>query len=107
MAWFGLQTWCQNRICGYLIDIINDFLFNRKQRVVLNGQCSSWVDVRPGVPQGSILGPLLFLISVSDLRNGFKSECKLFAIDTSLFPVAHDVTASASDTNKDLKLTRD
>ena len=40
-------------------DILSDFLTNRKQRVVLNGQCSSRVDIRAGVPQGSILGPLI------------------------------------------------
>ena len=80
---------------------------NRKQRVVLNGQCSSWVDIRAGVPQGSILGPLLFLIYVNDLPNGLKSECKLFADDTSLFSVAHDLNTSASDVNNDLKLISD
>ena len=73
---------------------------NRKQRVVLNGQCSSWVDVRAGVPQGSIPGPLWNLIYVNDLPNGLKSECKSFADNTSLFSVAHDVNTSASDTNK-------
>ena len=77
----------------------------RKQRVVLNGQCSSCVDIRAGVPQGSILGPLWFLIYANDIPNGLKSRCKSFAFadDTSLFSVAHDVNTSASDTNNDLK----
>ena len=79
-------------------------MINRKQRAVLNGQCSSWVDIRAGVPQGSILGPLLFLIYVNDLPNGLKSEFKVFADDTSLFSVVHDVSTSASDINNDLKL---
>ena len=87
-----------------MINILNDFLTNRKQRVVLNGQCSSWVDIRAGVPQGSILGPLLFLIYVNDLPDGLKSECKLFADDTSLFSVVHDISTSASDINNDLTL---
>ena len=90
-----------------MINILNDFLTNRKQRVVLNGQCSSWVDIRAGVPQGSILGPLLFSIYVNDLPNGLKSECKLFAHDTSLFSVAHDLNTSASDINNDLMLISD
>ena len=87
-----------------MINILNDFLSSRKQRVVLNGQCSSWVDIRAGIPRGSILGPLLFLIYVNDLSHGLKSECKLFADDTSLFSVVHDIRTSASDINSDLTL---
>ena len=77
---------------------------NKKQRVVLNGQYSSWVDIRAGVPQGSTLGPLIFLIYVNDLPDGLKSECKLFAGDTSLVSVVHDISTSASDINNDLTL---
>ena len=90
-----------------MVNILNDFLTSRKQRVILNGQCSSWVDIRTGEPQGSILGPLLILIYVSDLSNDLKSECKLFADDTSLFSVAHDVNTSVNDVNNDLKLISD
>ena len=86
-----------------IIHILQDFLRNRKQRVVLNGQCSSWADVYAGVPQGSILGPLLFLIHINDLSDGLKSECKLFADDTSLFSVVNDINTSASDLNEDLE----
>ena len=69
----------------------------------MNGQCSSWADVNAGAPQGSILGPLLFLIYINDLSDGLKSECKLFADDTSLFSVVNDINTSASDLNEDLE----
>ena len=83
--------------------LLTDFLKNRKQRVTLNGQTSFWTEVNAGVPQGSILGPLLFLIYINDLPDGLSSNVKLFADDTSLFSVVYDIHSSASDLNKDLK----
>ena len=53
--------------------LVESFLSNRYQRVVLNGQASSWDDVKAGVPQGSILGPLFFLIYINDLSENLKS----------------------------------
>ena len=75
----------------------------RKQRVVLNGQCSPWADVRAGVPQWSIFGPLLFLIYINDISDHPKSECKLFTDNVSLFSMVHDINTSASDLNEDLE----
>ena len=72
-------------ISGHLLKIIEDFLSNRYQRVVLNGQSSGWAAVNAGVPQGSILGPLLFLVCINDLSNGLSSNPRLFAADTSFF----------------------
>ena len=62
----------------------------RKQRTVLNGKSSSWGDISAGVPQGSILGPLFFLIYINDLTENLKCNAKLFADDTSLFTIAQD-----------------
>ena len=93
----------QNGFSDDLLNILCDFLKNRKQRVTPNGQSSSWTNVNAGVPQGSILGPLLFLIYVNDLSDGLSSNAKLFADDTSLFSVVHDINTSATELNKDLK----
>ena len=72
-------------ICDDLLNLIGSFLENRFQRVVLNGQASEWLPVKAGVPQGSILGPLFFLIYINDLSIDIISTVKLFADDTSLF----------------------
>ena len=101
---FKLQ---QNSISNDLLNILSDFLRNRKQRVTLNGQSSSWTNVNAGVPQGSILGPLLFLIYINDLPDGLSSNAKLFADDTSLFSVVHDINTSTIELNSDLKKIND
>ena len=69
---------------------MHDFLNERKQRVILNGQFSTWKNVSAGVPQGSILGPLLFLIYINDLTEGLSTNAKLFEDDTSLISVIHN-----------------
>ena len=97
---FKLQ---QNGISDDLRNILSDFLRNRKQRVTLNGQSSSWTNFNDRVPQGSILGPLLFLIYINDLPDGLSSNAKLFADDTSLFSVVHDINTYAIESNSDLK----
>ena len=66
------------------MNLITDSLDARKQRVVLNGQYSSWASVKAGVSQGSILGPLFILIFINDLSDNLVSNPKLFADDTSL-----------------------
>ena len=73
-----------------MINILENFLGDSKQRVVLNGQRSSWFHIHAGVQQGSISGALLLLIYINDLSNDIKSKCKLFADDTYLFSVVHD-----------------
>ena len=90
-----------------MLNIFSDILRNWNQGVTLNGQSSSWTNFNAGVPQGSILGPLLFLIYINDLSDGLSSNAKLFTDDTSLFSVVHDINTSAIELNKDLKKIND
>ena len=92
-------------ICNALLDLIESFLENIFQRVVLNGQTSEWLPVRARVSQGSILGPLFFLNYIDDLSIDIKSTVKLFADDTSLFSIIHDAKTTAYELNKDLQKT--
>ena len=72
-------------IRGKVLEWIQEWLSGRKQRVVLNGQVSSWCDVWSGVPQGSVLGPTLFLIYINDIDRAVDvsgSVLKKFADDT-------------------------
>ena len=94
----------QNGISANLLNLLDDFLKERKQRVVLNGQVSTYKNIIAGVPQGYILGPLLFLIYINDLTEGLTTNVKLFADGISLFSVVHDTQTSANDLNKDLKI---
>ena len=82
-------------ISGNLLNLFRSFLNDRQQRVVLNGQLSDWTPILAGVLQGSILGPLHFLIYVNDLPDSLNSLIKLFADETSLFSTAYDPNHSA------------
>ena len=92
----------QNGISGKLFGIIIDFLNFRKQRVVLNGQYSSWTSIEAREPQGSILGLLLFFIYINDLSDDLTTNVMLFADDTSLFSILHNMNTSTTNLNNDL-----
>ena len=94
----------RNGINGDLLRLIESFLSDRYQRVVLNGQASDWNKIKAGVPQGSILGPLFFLIYINDLPSELRCSAKLFADDTSLFSVVENVNETTTNLNKDLKI---
>ncbi len=96
---FKLETY---GVSGPLLSLLRDFLSGRVQRVTLNGYSSIWKLIQAGVPQGSILGPLLFLIFINDLLEDLESVVKIFADDTSIFSAVHDQLESAGKLNRDL-----
>jgi hypothetical protein len=69
---------------GNVLQWIRDFLVGRRQRVCINGTVSDWASVRCGVPQGSFLGPILFVAFINDLSEVVSSECSMYA-DTQKF----------------------
>ena len=89
-------------IKGDLMDWFKDNLTDRKQRVVIRGQCSSWGKLMAGIPQGSVLSPLLFLIYINDLASVVKCNLKMFADDTCLYVTVDDPTSSATILNDNL-----
>ena len=72
-------------ISGQIFGLISSFLSNRQLRVVLDGKSSQEYPVNPGVPQGSILGPTLFLLCINDLLDGVICNIAIYADDTTLY----------------------
>ena len=68
-----------------IINWIEHWLTDRRQRVVVDGEVSSWKSVLSGVPQGSVLGPILFLVYIDNLEEGVTGKILKFADDTKLF----------------------
>ena len=102
-----LYKFSSTGIDGNLFKLIKSLLNNRCQRVVLDAQSSVWKSVTAGVPQGSVLGQLFFLIYPNDLPLGLTTNVKLFADDTFLFSIVNSASVSASRLNNDLVKIRD
>ena len=71
-------------IKGNFLELFESYLYNRKQIVVVDGVKSNVESINSGCPQGSKLGPLLFIIFINDIQNGLESESFIFADDTTL-----------------------
>jgi len=70
---------------GKVLEWIKIFPTNGKQQVVVNGAFSMWVEVLSGIPHGSVLGPVLFVLFISDFPDSVKSNIYLFADNTTIF----------------------
>ena len=89
-------------IHGSLLDWFMDYLSDRYQTVVIRGQSSEKGLIKAGVPQGSVLGPLLFLIYINDILKNIMSHIKLFADDTSLYIEIDEPDVAVDTLNTDL-----
>ena len=87
---------------GGLLECFGSYLSNRKQRVILNNATSKIGTINAGVPQGSVLGPLLFLIFINDITENIGTNIRLFADDTTLFIDFNDEVEAVNNINSDL-----
>ena len=94
----------QNGISGSLLKLFENYLHNRKQCVVLNSSCFDYSTIESGVPQGSVISPMLFLIYINDLERNIKSDIKILADNTMLFSTVKNPIISANDLNHDLDI---
>ena len=86
-----LNKLCNFGISGSLLEWCSDYLLNRTQRVVIDGNCSTWLNIPSGVPQGSISGPLFFVIFISDLPEVVSVGNTLAMYADDCKPVRHSV----------------
>ena len=97
----------QSGISSSLLLWFKDYLSDRTQCVVLSGSSSDTVPILAGVPQGSILGPLLFLVYINDIVSDIGSSIRLFADDTTLYVIVDDPQNAAARLNSDLQKIND
>ena len=81
-------------IQGSILSCIQNFLSNRKQRVSVHGSYSNWTNVISGVPQGSVLGPILFIIYVNDFPDSIKSFLGLLLMTPKCIILFHHLSIS-------------
>ena len=89
-------------ISDKFLALFKSYLSNRKQCTVVDGVKSAMLDITAGVPQGSRLGPLLFIIYINDIVDGLESEILIFADDCSLLSCGSDPAETAEQLNRDL-----
>ena len=92
----------QNQVEDSCLNLFKSYLSDRKQVVVVDGKKSDVKEVKAGVPQGSRLGPLLWILYVNDILEDLESEVLLFADDTCLFAVGKDPAETSQVLNRDL-----
>ena len=96
------QFW--SPLSALMLRSFSSYLSDRCQRVIINGQFSDWLKILAGVPQGLVLGPLLFLMFINDITTVVKNcNVRLFADDTCLFTTVKDHGESAELIKQDLK----
>ena len=92
----------QYGISGNILKWLSYYLSNRTQRVFVHTTFSNEISIKAGVPQGSVLGPLLFLVYVNDISDNLLSNLRLFADDSSLSVTSNDHAFMESILNNDL-----
>ena len=96
----------QININGKLLDLFSSYLYNRQQIVVVDGQKSEKQQVKAGIPQGSRLGPLLFIIYINNITDSIKSDILIFADNTSLLVSGKTTDDTTRILNRDLGIQR-
>ncbi|KAK3087639.1 hypothetical protein FSP39_008683 [Pinctada imbricata] len=92
---------------GHLLDFLQDYLSDREQAVILKNHRSSFLKLGAGVPQGTVLGPFLFLIFINDIAENLISLARLFADDTSLLHSSKQINDIERTINSDLEKVLD